>query len=685
MTQSLPAPNRAANRAARTRPMAWLAALGLAVLVASCAPGQLPGTDSMGNPLAGLDLSARNGRSGSGAGGGNSTTEVVYFDEAGNQQTVPPGVTALGTGYTVNLQGVTVDVAAKSLLTDILGAAYTIDPSASGTISMATGGPVPRAQLLQIFEEALKADGLVLVKQGDAFLIQASGNATSASLTSEGYGLTALPLHHMGAKRMLDLLDGFAVPSGSIRASGNDDMLLVKGTAGDRAAVADIVETLDNGLLAKPNAGIAFLKNASAASVASELSALADSDPASSGWKVQVLDRSNALLVMARSKGDLTAAMSWIRRLDRGGGANSGDVHVYQVQYSRASDLAKLLTATFGGSSGMTAPAASAAPDAAPADQAAGDGTGVTLMGLSTPDAGSATVADLGMGGGGDVRFTPNDGDNTIIIRAPAPMRQQALALLASLDKAPVQVLIDVMLVEVTLNDATKLGVQAYLESQYGSASVSTGNSGDISGTFPGFNLVLGNGLSPKLIINTLSEVTKVKVISAPSVVAFENEEAEIKVVESVPIVTQQVTDNSTVGAPTVNQVEYRDAGVILRVTAQVSQTNLVNLQVNQELSAVVNDTADGTANLTPTLRERSITTRVAVYDRQTVVLGGLISQQSTNGKTSLFGLIPNSLNAQNGRTELVVFITPHVMRNQGDAASVSAELRAKMGMMANP
>ena len=99
----------------------------------------------------------------------------------------------------------------------------------------------------------------------------------------------------------------------------------------------------------------------------------------------------------------------------------------------------------------------------------------------------------------------------------------------------------------------------------------------------------------------------------------------------------------------------------------------------------MVNDTADGTANLTPTLRERSITTRVAVYDRQTVVLGGLISQQSTNGKTSLFGLIPNSLNAQNGRTELVVFITPHVMRNQGDAASVSAELRAKMGMMANP
>ena len=464
-------------------------------------------------------------------------------------------------------------------------------------------------------------------------------------------------------------------------------MLLVKGTAGDRAAVSDIVETLDNGLLAKPNAGIAFLKNASAASAASGLLALADSDPSASGWKVQVLDRSNALLVMARSKGDLTSAMSRIRRLDRGGGAESGDVQVYQVQYSRASDLVKLLTATFGGS-GEAAPAASAntaAADGATAGQTASDVIGVTLMGMATPDAGTATVADLGMGGGGDVRFTPNDGDNTIIIRAPSPVRQQALSLLASIDKAPVQVLIDVMLVEVALNDAAKMGVQAYLEGKYGSATVSTGTSGDLSGTFPGFNLVLGNSLSPRIIINTLSQVTKVKVVSAPSVVAFENEEAEIKVVEQVPIVTQQVTDTTTVGAPTVNQVEYRDAGVILRVTPQVSQTNLVNLLVNQELTAVVNDTANGTANLTPTLRERSITTRVAVYDKQTVVLGGLISQQSSNGKTSLFGLIPNSLDASGKRTELVVFIPPHVMRNQGDAASVSAELRAKMGMMANP
>lgn len=662
--------------------------LGLAATLglAACVGTGLPGYEPTGNPALGLDLSARGGRGVAGGAGGNRATEIVYFDDAGNPQVVAPGVQALGTGYTVNLQGVSVDAAAKALLSDILGAAYTIAPGAQGTITMATGGPVPRGQLLKLFEEALKADGLVLAKAGDAFVIQPGGGGMSASMAAEGYGLTALPLRHLGAKRMLSLLEGFAVPEGTIRAATSDDMLLIKGTAGDRAAVSDLVTSLDTGVLAKPNAGIAFLRNASASAVAADLAALSDSDPSAAGWKVQVLERSNALLVMARGQGDLQAAMRWIRRLDRGGGASGGDVYVYQVQYAKASDLAKLLSATFGGGSvaPAAAPASPAADANAPPGSAALEGAGGG-EGLSLPAGGTATVASvLGGGGAGDVRFTANDGDNTIIIRAPEPIRGQALSLLASLDRTPVQVLIDVMLVEVTLNNATSLGVQAYLEGANGSATVSNSTTGDISGAFPGFNLVLGNGISPKVVIDSLSKVTKVKVVSAPSVVAFENEQAEIKVVEQVPTVTQTVSTDQGSATTTSNQVEYRDAGVILRVTPQVSQSNLVNLQVQQELSAVV-PSNDPNLALTPTLRQRSITTRVAVFDRQTVVLGGLISQQSSNGKSSLFGLIPNHGDAANGRTELVVFITPHVVRNQQDAASVSAELRAKMGLMASP
>ncbi|MEI6801063.1 MAG: secretin N-terminal domain-containing protein, partial [Pseudomonadota bacterium] len=571
--------------------------------------------------------------------------------------------------FTVNLQAVSVDVAAQSLLGDILGVPYTLDPSASGTVTMATGGPVPRSDLLMIFETALQANGLILVAEGRGFRIKAQdGSAMTAAMRAEGYGFTALPLRHLGANRMLALLDGFAAPEGALRASENDDMLLVRGSAADRGAIQSMVQTLDVDILSKPNAGIAFLQNAPATQVAEDLAAVSANDPQASGWSIQVLQRSNALLVQAHDQGDLQNAIQWIRQLDRTGGAAGADITVYQVQYAKASDLSVLLQATFGEGG------ASAAAFESPSPPADGNGGG-----MAAPQGADASITAIAVSGGGETRFTPDDGNNTIIIRGSTPVRQQALQLLAAIDRPPVQVLIDVLLVEVTLNDATAMGVQAYLQSNDAQFIATNGLTTSITPTAPGFNLVLGNGVDAKLIIDSLAQVTKVKVVSAPSISAFENEEAQIKVVEQVPIVTQQVVSTQAADAPVVNSVEYHDAGVILKVTPRVSQTNLVNLKVDQELSAVVRSAA---ATLTPTLRQRSISTRVAVYDNQTVALGGLISSQGSSDRKALFGLLPSHTGEDKSRTELIVFITPHVVRNQQDAATISAELRARMPQM---
>lgn len=608
---------------------------------------------------------------------GMQPTQVVYFNDAGTGSSVQPGVQAVGQGYTVNLQGVTVDVAAKSLLGDILGVPYTLDASVSGTITMATGGPVPRSELLMIFESALQANGLILVSEGSGFRIKTTdGNAVTASMSREGYGFTAVPLRHLGAKRMLALLDGFAAPEGAIRASENDDIILVRGSSADRANILGLIQSLDVDLLAKPNAGLAFLQNAPATQVAADLATVAANDPQASNWATQVLQRSNAILVQAHDRNDLQRAMQWIRELDRTGGAAGGDITVYQVQYAKASDLSGILQATFGEGGGAATAAASNA-----GTSGSGKGGGAGTEGAAVPTAAATQVAAVAAPAGGETRFTPDDGNNTIIIRGSTPVRQQALQLLSAIDKPPVQVSIDVLLIEVTLNDATSMGVQAYLKTHDASFIAANGITTSIAATAPGFNLVLGSGVDPRLIINDLSQVTKVRVVSAPSVSAFENEEAEIKVVEQVPIVTQQVISTTAGNAPLVNSVEYRDAGVILKVTPRVSQTNLVNLQVSQELSAVVNN-GTGAASLTPTLRQRSISTRVAVYDNQTVALGGLISAQDSNGRNKLFGFLTNQNNSEKNRTELLVFITPHVVRNQQDAAAASAALRARMPQM---
>ena len=346
--------------------MAGLALWALLWALAACVPGGTggngTGTGLSGDAdaLARLDLSARNGRAGTpGMMAGRQPTQVVYFNDAGDSMPVQAGVQAVGQGFTVNLQGVGVDVAAQSLLGDILQVPYTLDPSATGQVTMATGGPVPRADLLMFFENALQANGLILVSEGRGFRIKAlDGAGQTAGMTAEGFGFTAVPLRRLGAKRMLALLDGFAAPSGAIRASENDDMILVRGTSADRANILDMVQSLDVDLLAKPNAGIAFLQNAPASQVAADLAVVASNDPTAAGWSTQVLQRSNAILVQAHDRNDLTKAMQWIRQLDRTGGAAGGDITVYQVQYAKASDLSGILQATFGeGGGGGSAPA----------------------------------------------------------------------------------------------------------------------------------------------------------------------------------------------------------------------------------------------------------------------------------------------------------------------------------------
>lgn len=164
--------------------------------------------------------------------------------------------------------------------------------------------------------------------------------------------------------------------------------------------------------------------------------------------------------------------MLWIRQLDRTGGAAGTDITVYQVQYAKASDLAGILQATLGDGGG-----GSVSPAAAPA-AAAGDG-------IVVPAGAKPAVTAVAAPIGGDTRFTPDDGNNTIIIRGSTPVRLQALQLLSAIDRAPVQVVIDVLLIEVTLNEATSMGVQAYLQSPDASFIASNGVSTSIAASAP--------------------------------------------------------------------------------------------------------------------------------------------------------------------------------------------------------
>jgi general secretion pathway protein D len=284
----------------------------------------------------------------------------------------------------------------------------------------------------------------------------------------------------------------------------------------------------------------------------------------------------------------------------------------------------------------------------------------------------------------------PDKDKNALLIRArPAAFRMIESALRA-IDASPLQVVIEATIAEVTLNDKLQYGVQYYLESGNfsGGFNLTTPPNGATSAQQPnvaaGLNFLV-TGSNSRVIINALSQITDVRVISAPTLSVLNNQTARLQVGDQVPVRTQQSQSTDTSGSPVISNIEYKDTGVILKVTPRVNRGGMVMMDISQEVSQVADVSASPVAS--PTIQQRKINSTVAVQDGETVVLGGLISDNqntSRNGVPLLqdipvLGNLFRDTGNNKTRTELLVLITPHVVDNVQKARKVTDELRHRL------
>ncbi len=284
-------------------------------------------------------------------------------------------------------------------------------------------------------------------------------------------------------------------------------------------------------------------------------------------------------------------------------------------------------------------------------------------------------------------------------------------ATLLQVDQPQLQVAIDATIAEVTLNDDLTYGVQSYLTSKnlglkpnQGSilnttattapATVTDPTTGAVSvagsvtnafinRAFPGFNFLIGSETQPSLILQALHTVTTVKILSNPSLVVINNQVATLQVGDSVPVSTGSATVLTTSNT-VVNTIDYRNTGIILRVSPRISVNGNVRLDIEQEISNVSAATAN---SLTPTVSERKVKSSISVATGQTVLLAGLISEQQNGTRSGIPVLdqIPGLGDAfgnqdkSTARTELIIFIRPQIIRDGSDAHIVAEELRSKL------
>jgi general secretion pathway protein D len=287
------------------------------------------------------------------------------------------------------------------------------------------------------------------------------------------------------------------------------------------------------------------------------------------------------------------------------------------------------------------------------------------------------------------ISITSDDGNNSLVFFSTPRQYATIEDALRQLDVLPLQVLIEAAITEVTLNANLQYGVQWRLGGGAGTATLTQGTTNGLVQVFPGFSYFVANGNGNiAAALNELSDITTVKVLSAPKVLVLNNHTAALQVGDEVPILQAQVT--STAGSingdlPVTNEVDYRDTGVILNVTPRVNDSGLVLLDISQEVSDVSSTTTS--AINSPTIQERKIASSIAVKDGQTVALGGLIRNNSSHEKTGIpwfndipyIGFLFGSTNNEDKRTELLVLLTPRVVRNAEDVKTITDELKEKI------
>ena len=364
-----------------------------------------------------------------------------------------------------------------------------------------------------------------------------------------------------------------------------------------------------------------------------------------------------------------------------------------------------------------------------PRPQSGGIASGTSAFGQSQPPAGAGSPTSAldsrstGGGAGGQpllqgVRITPDVVNNTLLIYADQANYRIIEATLQQVDQPQLQVAIDATIAEVTLTNELSYGVQAFLTSKglglrpdQGSilntqstsapasatpaattattaatgaaAAAGTVTNAFINRAFPGFNFLIGQEAQPAAILDALHTVTSVKVLSNPSLVVINNQAATLQVGDVVPVSTGSATVLTTSNT-VVNTIDYRNTGIILRVSPRINVNGNVRLEVEQEISNVSPATA---ASLTPTVSERRVKSSISVATGQTVLLAGLISEQQNGTRNGIplldeiqgLGDAFSHQDKKGTRTELIIFIRPQIIRDGTDAHHVAEELRSKL------
>ena len=636
----------------------------------------------------------------------------------------PPSLGGTTGEATFNFEGESLHAVIKVILGDMLGQNYVVAPGVQGTVTLATPKTVSPAQALGLLEMVLGwnnarmiyADGRYNIVPADGAVASGAvpartGNATAA----RGFETRVVPLKYVSATEMEKVLEPYARPNAIVNVDAGRNVITVAGTRQELQNYLRTIEIFDVDWLAGMSVGVFPLASGRAPQVVEDLEKVfgAESEsPVAGMFRFMPLEGANSVLVITSQPAYLDRIEQWIERIDGAGGGVQ--LFSYELKYVTAKDLAEQLAQVYGGGQGRggsrdgSRRGGSLMPGLEPVEISDGGMDGRTSSVGGGRD-GSGSGGGLGSGSlslgerqGGDASVTLEvdgsevgvaavDETNTLLVRSTGQAWRAIRAVIERLDVVPLQVHIEAQVVQVTLSGELSYGVSWFLEQGMadngigpfpapgagGPSRWSTlgGSIGGESGSGLIWSLVKNDAAA---IINALDSVSDVQMLQTPSVLVRNNYEATLNVGDRIPI--SSVTVNPGLGGDaSYSQVQYLDTGTILKVRPRVTRDGTVFLDIVQEVSSPQGEPDD---NGNVRINTNRLKTNAVVQSGDTVFLAGLITDGTSRGSRGLPGLsrIPiigglfGQQTSNTSRSEIVVLITPTLVRNQQDARDLTDE-----------
>ncbi|MEC7640767.1 MAG: type II secretion system secretin GspD [Nitrospinota bacterium] len=597
---------------------------------------------------------------------------------------------------------------------ELLKIDYIIEGSVSGKVTLQTFNKIPVRDLYSVLEQILALHNVTVVKSGNFYRFLPVTNAVKKPL-SILYGTDAqvppherlviqiIPLRHISVESMKKIISPLLTKNASFIEIPETNNLMMIELGSNTKRILKVVEALDIDKLASSDIELYSIKHTNADLLTDELneifSTLGFEDAIGDSLNFLPLNRLNSILVVNAFKSILPTIEFWIAKLDKPMVERQISTFVYYVQNGEATKLAQLLNAIFKDekkekrSKAARAntllrkkPKTASASEKGKAAQAAGAKKGTKRPKLMVKGGVEEKLE-------GELAIIADKDTNSLIIRTNPRNYPPIVELLKKLDLMPKQVFIEVLILDLTLDKQVQSGLEWALEGKVENATFGTGSDtgsslgGGLSSATsifanPGFSFFLGNANKLKALLQAFALDSKANVLSNPILITSNNKSASISITDEIPIQSTTIT-TPTAGQPlTQSTIEFRSVGIKLAIEPKINSENFVNLKVQQEISspgAVIQGTTS--------FNVRSLNTEVVVKDNQVLVMGGLmqsLSSEANSGVPGLkdlpfFGRLFRSETATTNKTELMIFIVPHVVNNVFDADSATAQIKDRL------